>query len=145
MAFIKKRYWQWIFIIGMVSILYAILLLYVLRVYIFVPLNLSLFLPGACYVFLRLTCAVISAWYARKDWLDTISGHFGACSGSKIHNHVPIYVSYRFHRLHETARKLLVIKEIWIGLHGAPEAFMEKKKVYQLSLGLNPIYDTQPD
>lgn len=33
---------------------------------------------------------------AREDQLDTRSGHSGAYSGSKLHNHVPISVSYRF-------------------------------------------------
>lgn len=41
---------------------------------------------------------------AREDQLDARSGHSGAYSGSKLHNHVPIYVSYR---LYGTVRNLL--------------------------------------
>ena len=36
---------------------------------------------------------------AREDQLDTRSGHSGAYSESKLHNHVLNYVSYRFSRL----------------------------------------------
>lgn len=44
---------------------------------------------------------------AREDQLDIRSGHSGACSGNKLHNHMPIYVSYRFSRVYGTVRNLL--------------------------------------
>lgn len=78
---------------------------------------------------------------ASKDQLDTRSGHSRTHSGSEWHNHVPVYVSYRFCRLYGTAWKLLVIEELQMGI----QPFAENKKVHQFSLGLNPVYDTQPN
>lgn len=82
---------------------------------------------------------------AREDQLDTRSGHCGAYSGSQLHNHVPIYVSYRFSRLCGTMRNLRSDKGDLDGDSRVPEALMVNKKADKFSLGLNPIYDTQLD
>lgn len=82
---------------------------------------------------------------AREDQLDTRSGHSGAYSGSKLHNHVPIYVSYRFSRLCGTVGNILGDKGDLDGDSGSPRGIYGKQESRLVFSGSKPIYDKQLD
>lgn len=75
---------------------------------------------------------------AREDQLDARSGHSGAYSGSKLHNHVPIYVSYRFSKLCGTVRNLLGDKGDLDGNSGYPRGIYEKQESRSVLSGSKP-------
>lgn len=75
---------------------------------------------------------------AREDQLDIRSGHSGAYSKRKLHNHVPICVSYRFSKLYGTVRNLLVDKGDLDGDSESPRGVCGKQESTSVPSGSKP-------